>query len=61
METSETGPMKRNKLQWEQTDRQVDEVSHKLRTSQPGGPGGSDVSTFTDVVGRAGNTVLCAV
>lgn len=43
------------------TDRQVDEVSHKLSPSQPGRPGGSNVSTFTDGVGRAGNIALCAI
>lgn len=58
---SETRPVERNRLQCEKTDRQVDEVSHKFSPSQPGGPGGSNVSTFTDGVGRAGNIVLCAV
>lgn len=43
------------------TDRQVDEVSHKLSPSQPGGPGGSNVSTFTDGVRGAEITVLGAV
>lgn len=43
------------------TDRQVDEVSHKLSPSQPGRPGGSNVSTFTDGVGRAGNIAICAI
>lgn len=61
MEMSETRPVERSRLQWEKTDRQVDEVSHKLSPSHPGGPGGSNVSKFTDGVGRAGNTVLCAV
>lgn len=44
-----------------ETDRQVDEVSHKLSTSQPGEPGGSNVSTFTDGAAGAGNTILCAI
>lgn len=61
METSETRPVERNRLQCEKTDRQVDEVSHKFSPSQPGRPGGSNVSTFTDGVGRAGNIVLCVV
>lgn len=61
METSETKPVERNRLQCEKTDRQVDEVSHKFGPSRPDGPGGSNVSTFTDGVGRVGNIVLCAV
>lgn len=58
---SETRPLEKNRLQWEKTDRQVDEVSHKLSPSQPNRPGGSNISTFTDGVGRAESTVLCAV
>lgn len=38
------------------TDRRADEVSHKLSCSQPGEPGGSSVSTFTDGLHRAKST-----
>lgn len=44
----------------EKKDRQVDEVSHKLSSTQTVAPGVSNVSTFTDGEGRAGNILICA-
>ncbi len=60
MEMSETRPFGRTRLQWEKQIGRLMKCLISSDPSQPDGPGGSNVSTFTDGVGRAVSTVLCA-
>lgn len=57
MDMSEKRPCERNSVGGGGTDGQADEVSHKLSSSQPSRPGGSNVSTFTDGLSKAGSTM----